>query len=63
MFFYESFPSWRGQTGPLISISGMVLLFLTIYFWLCWVFIVVLRLLIAGASLAAEDRIWVHGLQ
>ena len=60
LFFYESFPSWRGQPGPLTSISGKVLLFSTIYFWLCWVFTVVLRLLVAGASLVAEDRIWVQ---
>lgn len=59
LFFYESFPSWRGQTGSLISISGKVLLLLTVYFWLYWVSIVVLGLLLAGASPVAEDRIWV----
>lgn len=59
LFFYESFPSCRGQTGSLISISGKVLLLLTVYFWLYWVSIVVLGLLLAGASPVAEDRIWV----
>ena len=33
------------------------LLYLFIYFWLCWVFIAVRGLLIAVASLVAEHRL------
>ena len=40
-----------------------LIIFKTYLFWLCWVFVVVLRLLAVVAALAAEHGLSMHGLQ